>query len=116
MQDHYVTESENIQVGNHDGVYEKMQNIVGDDSAFDQMIYVTYPEYHYVMQMYVGHDVTKEEACKVAEGIILAPSEELADGTVISPYNWSDYEDAMAVSYTHLDVYKRQICICLMKI
>ena len=23
-------------------------------------------------------------------------SEELADGTVISPYNWSDYEDAMA--------------------
>lgn len=43
-----------------------------------------------------GHDVTKEEACKVAEGIILAPSEELADGTVISPYNWSDYEDAMA--------------------
>lgn len=23
MQDHYVTESENIQVGNHDGVYEK---------------------------------------------------------------------------------------------
>ena len=38
MQDHYVTESENIQVGNHDGVYEKMQNIVGDDSAFDQMI------------------------------------------------------------------------------
>ena len=51
MQDHYVTESENIQVGNHDGVYEKMQNIVGDDSAFDQMIYVTYPEYHYVMQM-----------------------------------------------------------------
>ena len=34
------------------------------------MIYVTYPEYHYVMQMYVGHDVTKEEACKVAEGII----------------------------------------------
>ena len=96
MQDHYVTESENIQVGNHDGVYEKMQNIVGDDTAFDQMIYVTYPEYHYVMQMYVGHDVTKEEACKVAEGIILAPSEELADGTVISPYNWSDYEDAMA--------------------
>ena len=96
MQDHYVTESENIQVGNHDGVYEKMQNIVGDDSAFDQMIYVTYPEYHYVMQMYVCHDVTKEEACKVAEGIILAPSEELADGTVISPYNWSDYEDAMA--------------------
>lgn len=73
-----------------------MQNIVGDDSAFDQMIYVTYPEYHYVMQMYVGHDVTKEEACKVAEGIILAPSEKLADGTVISPYNWSDYEDAMA--------------------
>lgn len=96
MQDHYVMESENIQVGNHDGVYEKMQNIVGDDSAFDQMIYVTYPEYHYVMQMYVGHDVTKEEACKVAEGIILAPSEELADGTVISPYNWSDYEATVA--------------------
>lgn len=96
MQDHYVMESENIQVGNHDGVYARMQNIVGDDTAFDQMIYVTYPEYHYVMQMYVGHDVTKEEACKVAEGIVLAPAQELADGTVISPYNWSDYEDAKA--------------------
>ena len=96
MQDHYVTESENIQVGNHDGVYEKMQNIVGDDSAFDQMIYVTYPEYHYVMQMYIGHDVTKEEACKVAEGIVLASAEELSDGTVIHPYNWSDYEATVA--------------------
>ncbi len=96
MQNHYVMESENIQVGNHDGVYAKMQNIVGDDTAFDQMIYVTYPEYHYVMQMYVGHDVTKEEACKVAEGIVLAPAQELADGTVISPYNWSDYEKTMA--------------------
>lgn len=96
MQDHYVTESENIQVGNHDGVYAKMQNTMGDDTAFDQMIYVTYPEYHYVMQMYVGHDVTKEEACKVAEGIVLAPAQELADGTVIHPYNWSDYEVAAA--------------------
>lgn len=96
MQDNYVTENENIQVGSHDGVYAKMQNTMGDDTAFDQMIYVTYPEYHYVMQMYVGHDVTKEEACKVAEGIVLAPAQELADGTVISPYNWSDYEDAKA--------------------
>ena len=48
------------------------------------------------MQMYIGHDVTKEDACKVADGIIIAPAEELADGTVISPYNWSDYEDAKA--------------------
>lgn len=96
MQDNYVTENENIQVGSHDGVYAKMQNTMGDDTAFDQMIYVTYPEYHYVMQMYIGHDVTKEDACKVAEGIIIAPAEELADGTVISPYNWSDYEEAMA--------------------
>ena len=96
MQDDYVTESENIQVGNHDGVYIKKQNISDQDKAFDQMIYVTYPEYHYVMQMYIGHDVTKEEACKVAEGIVLASAEELSDGTVISPYNWSDYEEAMA--------------------
>jgi hypothetical protein len=59
-------------------------------------ITLMYPDKIITLQMYVGHDVTKEEACKVAEGIILAPSEELADGTVISPYNWSDYEDAMA--------------------
>lgn len=96
MQDDYVTESENIQVGNHDGVYIKKQNTSDQDKAFDQMIYVAYPEYHYVMQMYIGHDVTKEEACKVAEGIVLASAEELSDGTVIHPYNWSDYEDAMA--------------------
>lgn len=96
MQDDYVTESENIQVGNHDGVYIKKQNTSDQDKAFDQMIYVTYPEYHYVMQMYIGHDVTKEEACKVAEGIVLASAEELSDGTVIHPYNWSDYEATVA--------------------
>ena len=96
MQDDYVTESENIQVGNHDGVYIKKQNTSDQDKAFDQMIYVAYPEYHYVMQMYIGHDVTKEEACKVAEGIVLASAEELSDGTVIHPYNWSDYEATVA--------------------
>lgn len=46
-----------------------MQNIVGDDSAFDQMIYVTYPEYHYVMQMYVCHDVTKRRPARLQRAL-----------------------------------------------
>ena len=33
----------------------------------------------------------------------------------ISDFSFSNYTGVMAVSYTHLDVYKRQICGCVFK-
>lgn len=89
--DTYVTESENLQIGNHDGVYLKMQENDGDWLSFNQRIYVTYPEYHYVMQMYIGEDVTKDEALKIAEGVKIIPVADETEENMVHAWNWSDY-------------------------
>lgn len=87
MQDYNVLSSEDIKVNGHDGVYLKMQNLL-DDVAFDQRIYVAYTDVHYLVQMYVASDVTKEEAIKIAEGITLTPVEEQEASVAL---DWSSY-------------------------
>ena len=84
-----VLNSENILAGGHDGVYLEMQK--GNDGSiyFNQRIYLSFPEVHHVVQMYVGEDVTREEALKIAEGIRLTPAEDGSEGT--SALAWSDY-------------------------
>ena len=84
-----VLNSENIMAGGHDGVYLEMQK--GNDGSiyFNQRIYLSFPEVHHVVQMYVGEDVTREEALKIAEGIRLTPAEDGNDST--PALAWSDY-------------------------
>ncbi|MCU6736770.1 DUF4367 domain-containing protein [Diplocloster agilis] len=84
-----VLNSENILAGGHEGVYLEMQK--GNDGSvyFNQRIYLSFPEVHHVVQMYVGEDVTREEALKTAEGIRLTPAENEKDST--PALAWSDY-------------------------
>lgn len=87
-----VVASEAIQVGTHDGVYLQFQNSGDENILFNQRIYVSYPELHYVMEMYVGEDVTKEEAIKVAEGVTLTATD--SKENAVQAYTWSDYVES----------------------
>ncbi len=88
--DRGVADSEQIQVAGYDGVYLEYEN-TGDTAAeFRKKIYVSYPDVHYVMEMYVGSDVSKEESLKIAEHIKLTPAAENSD-TAVKAFLWSDY-------------------------
>ena len=86
-----VATSEAIQIGNHDGIYIELQNHDSDAISFNQLIYIAYTDVHYVMQMYVASDVTKEDALKIAEGIRLQPVTDKTDANIVKSYIWSEY-------------------------
>lgn len=87
-----VIASEEMNVNGYSGVYLEYQNLNKDEIGYNQRIYVAYTDVHYVMEMFVGSDMTKEEALKVAEGVKLTPvTEEAAADNVVSGYTWTDY-------------------------
>lgn len=87
-----VIASEEIKVNEYSGVYLEYQNLTEDEVSFNQRIYVAYTNMHYVMEMFVGSDVTKEEALKVAEGVKLTPVTNETDAqNIVSDYSWSGY-------------------------
>lgn len=87
--DKNVTKSEEIQVGGYDGVYLEFGNADGADAGFTKKLYVDYHDVHYVMEMFVGEDVTKEEALKIAEGVQLTPAAGDSDA-VVKDWYWSE--------------------------
>lgn len=87
-----VTEMEECQIGGRDAVYLLLNNPTEDEKAFNQRIYVMYADVHYIMEMFVGADVSKEEAFKIAESIRLLPAQEGTEsGDIIHGASWSDY-------------------------
>lgn len=104
MLDTYVTSSEEINIGGREAIYLEMQEEEAADISFNQRIYVAYTDVHYVMEMYVGSDVSKEEALKVAEGISLTPVEDDATGDdIVKDYDWSDYVETLAEDAENAD-------------
>ncbi len=86
-----VSESESIQVGSHDGVYLNFAALEEDETSFTKRIYVSYPEYHYVMELVAAGNVSKEEAVKIAAGVELSPVDENSEGEAVVAWNWSEY-------------------------
>lgn len=83
-----VLSSEKITVGDREGVY--IEVAVRDDKQIwsDKKVYIYYPEVHHVLELYIGEDVSKEEALKIAEGakLTVTDSEDAVDA-----WAWSDY-------------------------
>lgn len=84
-----VTEKEELKVNGRDGVYLKTAL-----EAYNQSLYVTYPEEHLVLEMLASSDISKEEALKIAQGVTVTPTEETVGDDVMLCYNWSKYLDA----------------------
>lgn len=89
--DKNILTSEEIQVNGHDGVYLELMALNDGNIAFDKWIYVSYPEVHHVMQIYVGSNVSKEEAIKTAEGVRLTAVDDVEKENLVSALDWSSF-------------------------
>ncbi len=73
VQDQNVVDSEARTFGKYQGVYLKYNSITKSGS-FNQRIYLACPDLYRVLKIYIGDDVSKEDAIKVAENLVLSES------------------------------------------
>ena len=108
--DRNVIESENHVFGSYDGIYLKYNTINGENS-FDQRIYLLCPEEYRVLTLYIGNTISKEEAYKFAENLVITEEDEMIK--TADMITWSDiieptvYADKIDVTNGQLSV--RQI-------
>lgn len=82
-----IVESEERTFGKYEGVYLRYQDLTADES-FDQRIYLLCPEEYRVLTIYVGDDVSKEDAVKVAENLVLTQKDTMIETAGL--YTWSE--------------------------
>lgn len=87
-EDTKVVESEKRLFGTREGIYLKYQNLMEDETAYTQRIYLLCPEEYRMLTIYIGGGVSKEEAYKVAEHISLVETGEMMETK--NMYTWSD--------------------------
>lgn len=93
MKDTGVVESDKVTLGGRDCVYIKYQDLK-QDGSFNQRIYMLCTEEYRMLVMYIGDDVSKEEAMKVAGNIELKEQKEMVDTNEM--YTWSQYASQYA--------------------
>ena len=82
VSDGYVTSAETLSINGLNAVYLEKQ------AAMNKKIYVAYPQYWKILEVFIGEDVSKEEAIKVIENLRVQPTGET---TLLSEaYTWSD--------------------------
>ncbi len=86
LTDTNVEESEQTTFGDYEGVYLKYHT-VQTDTHFNQRIYLLCPEEGRIVTIYIGSDVSKEEAYKVAEGITLTETGEMVSTGDVEDWN-----------------------------
>lgn len=92
--DENIVESEKLELGEHEGVLLKRHMIEDDGLWLDKVLYIFYPEYSRIVQMFAGQDLSREDTVKIAENITLEPLEGGEDRFV----DWSILkEDAVPV-------------------
>lgn len=73
VQDQNVVDSEARTFGKYQGVYLKYNSIT-ESGTFNQRIYLACPDLYRVLMIYIGDDVSKDEAIKVAENLVISES------------------------------------------
>ena len=71
VQDQNVVDSEERTFGKYQGVYLKYNSIT-ESGSFNQRIYLACPDLYRVLIIYIGDDVSKEDAIKVAENLVIS--------------------------------------------
>ena len=108
-----VVESEERTFGKYEGVYLKYNNLKTEKGVFDQRIYLLCPDEYRVITIYIGDDVSKEDAVKVAENLEITENDKMLETAKM--YTWSDEvnpnvetgdEMVTSVSEDKLKVYK----------
>ena len=70
VQDQNVIDSEERTFGKYQGIYLKYNSIT-ENGAINQRIYLVCPDLYRVLMIYIGDDVSKDEAIKVAENLVI---------------------------------------------
>ena len=83
-----VVESEERTFGSRTGVYLKYQDLE-QDGSFNQRIYLLCPEEYRVVILYIGDDVQKEDAMKVAENLSISETDAVMETKDL--YTWSNF-------------------------
>lgn len=83
-----VVESEERTFGKYEGVYLKYHNLKTETGTFDQRIYLLCPDEYRVITIYIGDDVSKEDAVKVAENLEITENDTMLETAKM--YTWSD--------------------------
>lgn len=87
MQDRNVIDSEERTFGNYEGVYLEYNNLEKSGS-FNQRIYLLCPDLYRVIVVYIGDDIPKEDAVKVAENLVITENDTMIETSDL--YTWSD--------------------------
>lgn len=85
LTDKYVVEKEEIDFGDRKGIYLRKE----EGTGVSQKIYLLYPEVHRILQIFIGDEISKEEAYKVASNIKLVETEEMRNTSELE--SWNDY-------------------------
>jgi hypothetical protein len=88
LQETGVVESEQRTFGTREGIYLQFQDMK-QDGSFDKRIYLLCPEEYQMLIIYIGDDISKEDAVKFAENISLVKTGEQEETSGL--YTWSDY-------------------------
>ena len=77
MQDKNVVDCEERTFGNYEGVYLKY-NDLAEDGSFNQRIYLLCPDVYRVITVYIGDDISKEDAIKVVENLVIIENDKIS--------------------------------------
>lgn len=87
MQDKNVVDCEERTFGNYEGVYIKY-NDLAEDGSFNQRIYLLCPDVYRLITVYIGDDVSKEDAVKVVENLVITENNTMLETAGL--YTWSE--------------------------
>lgn len=90
LTDKYITNYEQLTIQDHEAVYADVDTTGQSGIPFDKRIYIAYPEYWQVVEIYIGSDVSKEEAMKIAENLVVQTGEQMLEFSSLQ--KWSEKE------------------------
>ena len=113
VQDENIVDSEERTFGEYEGIYLKYNNLFAD-GTFSQRIYLFCPDLYRVFTIFIGDDVTKEDAVKVAENLIFTENDTIMDtaqlptwSEAVMPKAEEDYDGELtSVAVRKLPVYQ----------
>lgn len=89
-----VVDSETLNFGEREGVYIRYQDM-RQNGSYSQRVYMLFREQYRILIIYIGDEVSKEEAVKVAENITLTETDTMI-GTKGRP-TWSNYVSPVGI-------------------
>ncbi len=90
---------ESLIIAGHEAEYITLLTLKSEGVGFNQMLYIAYPEYNRVLQIYIGEDMDKETAVKFAENLVITETGEYLAQNIID-YHGEYYRAAEKTART----------------